>query len=132
MTAAAEREYARLLTKGPVRVLRTSRAYDAALGELCSLTSLGDGRSEAQDEYYELLATLVSDYDRRHVPPLPKVPPLEFLKEAMVLCEIGQAQIGHLLGRSAASAILNGKREISKAQARKLADLFTVDPGLFI
>ena len=50
----------------------------------------------------------------------------------MRLRGITPAQIGHFLGRAAASYILNGDRGISKVQAKKLAELFQVDAGAFI
>ncbi len=132
MTSVTQREYSALLAERPPRVLRSRAEYDAALEEIDHLMVRGEQRTEAESEYYELLATLVADYDRNHVDPLPKLAPLAFLKEVMRLRGITPAQIGHLLGRAAASYILNGDRGISKVQAKKLAELFQVDAGAFI
>jgi HTH-type transcriptional regulator / antitoxin HigA len=133
MTATAEREYARLIAENVPRVIRTKRDYQRAMAEVTRLARLSDSRSVAQTEYYDLLSTLVAAYEREHISPLPQLSPRDFLKEAMDLRGISQKQISDALGdRAAASAILSGKRQISKAQAKRLAALFRVDAGLFI
>jgi len=51
----------------------------------------------------------------------------------MELKDITQSQVAEALGdRAAASSILRGRRQVSKAQARKLAEPFKVDVGVFI
>ncbi len=43
------------------------------------------------------------------------------------------SDLGKVLGnKTAASLVLSGKRELSKAHIRKLAARFKVDPGLFL
>ena len=133
MSAVAEKEYALLLSKNRPHVLRNASDYDTAMAELSRLARLGERRTHAQTEYYELLATLIEAYERANVPPFPRLSPLEFLKYSMELREITQPQLAKILGeRQSASAILRGHRQISKAQARKLAAFFGVDAGLFI
>jgi HTH-type transcriptional regulator/antitoxin HigA len=133
MTAVAEREYVELLTKERPHVIRTERDYDRAMAAASRLARLGESRTAAQNEYYELLATLIEAFERANIPPLPKLAPLDFLKEAMRLRDVTQSQIAEVLGeRQSASAILNGRRQISKAQAKRLAAFFKVDAGLFI
>ncbi len=133
MNAMAEREYVRIIVENVPRVIRTKKDYQRAIVEVTRLARLGDSRSVAQTEYYDLLSTLIVAYEREHVSPLPQLPPREFLKEAMDLRGITQKEISDALGdRAAASAILSGKRQISKAQAKRLAALFRVDAGLFI
>jgi HTH-type transcriptional regulator / antitoxin HigA len=44
-----------------------------------------------------------------------------------------QADLVGIIGSSGVtSEVVNGKREISKTQAKALGDFFQVDPGLFI
>jgi antitoxin component HigA of HigAB toxin-antitoxin module len=51
----------------------------------------------------------------------------------MELKGVTQAQVAAALrDRAAASSILSGRRNVSKAQAKRLAELFKVDAGLFI
>jgi HTH-type transcriptional regulator/antitoxin HigA len=134
MNATAEREYARLLSERRPQVINTKRAYAAAMLEIENLIILGEGRSAAETEYYRLLCTLVADYERRvGADRWEKMTPLEALGELMELKDVGQARVADALGdRAAASSILSGRRQISKAQAKKLAGLFKVDAGIFI
>jgi antitoxin component HigA of HigAB toxin-antitoxin module len=46
---------------------------------------------------------------------------------------MSSADLAKVLGnKTAASLILNGKRELSKAHIRSVAARFKVDPGLFL
>jgi len=102
--------------------------------ELEQLTARGRLRSAAETEYYRVLCVLVADYERRlGADRWPKLKPMDALRELMELKEVTQTQIAEALGdRAAASAILSGRRQVSKAQAKKLAELFAVDAGIFI
>ncbi len=134
MTAAAEREYAELLRVRRPHAISTKRAYDMAMREIEELTIRSESRSSAETEYYRVLCALAADYehrvgaDRWH-----KLAPVEALRELMELKGITQAQVAEALGdRAAASSILSGRREVSKAQAKTLSELFNVDAGVFI
>jgi HTH-type transcriptional regulator/antitoxin HigA len=77
-----------------------------------------------------LLARLIQDYDDKIE--LPAVSPLEMLKFLMEQHGLKQADLLAIFGsRSVASAVLGGKRELSKAHIRKLAEFFHVSPELF-
>ncbi len=134
MTAAAEREYARLLSARRPHAISTKRAYDTAMREIEEFVLCGEDRSAAETEYYRVLCALVIDYERRAgADRWPKLPPVAALRELMDLKGITQAQVARALGdRAAASSILSGRRQISKAQAKRLGDLFNVDAGVFI
>jgi HTH-type transcriptional regulator/antitoxin HigA len=59
--------------------------------------------------------------------------PLDALKSLMEERNLRQADLLPVFGsRSVASDVLNGKRSISKAHARGLAEFFHVSPSLFI
>jgi HTH-type transcriptional regulator/antitoxin HigA len=65
--------------------------------------------------------------------PVPRATPGEFLRALLEHRGLAQAAIAPLLGGSGhASEIVNGKRSISKAQARKLAGFFGVSADSFI
>jgi HTH-type transcriptional regulator/antitoxin HigA len=134
MTVAAEREYAELLSARRPHTIRTRRGYEAAMHEIEQLTVRGDRRSTAVTEYYRVLCVLVADYERRSgADRWPRLEPIEALRELMELKDVTQARVAETLGdRAAASAILSGRRQVSKAQAKRLAKLFNVDAGLFI
>jgi HTH-type transcriptional regulator/antitoxin HigA len=134
MTATMEREYAKLLSKRRPHAISTKRAYDSAMREIEELAIRAERRSLAETEYYRVLCALAADYER-HVGSdrWHRVIPRDALRELMELKSITQAQVAAALGdRAAASSILSGRREISKAQAKKLGQLFKVDAGVFI
>jgi len=61
------------------------------------------------------------------------ITPLEALKTLLDANGMGASDLGRVIGsQSYASMILSGKREISKDNAKKLAERFKVDAGLFI
>jgi len=134
VTAAAEREYAELLRERRPHAIRTKAAYDRAMREIEELAICGKARTRAETEYYRILCALVADYERSvGVDRWPKLDAVDALRELMQLKNVTQAQVAKALGdRAAASSILNRRRQISKAQARKLAELLRVDAGVFI
>ena len=59
--------------------------------------------------------------------------PHEVLKELMAARGLKQGDVGQLLGsKGRVSEVINGKRAISKAQAKALAEFFHVSAELFI
>ena len=115
-------------------MIGTKRGYDAAMREIEELTILGDCRSTAETEYYRVLGILVADYEHRAgADRWQKLLPVEALRALMELKDVAQSQVAEALGdRAAALSILHGRREVSKSQAKKLAELFKVDAGVFI
>ena len=134
MTAAAEREYAELLRERRPHAIRTKAAYDRAMREIEDLAIRGRARTRAETEYYRVLRALVADYERSvGADRWPKLDAVDALRELMQLKNVTQAQVAKTLGdRAAASSILNRRRQISKAQAKKLAELLHVGAGVFI
>jgi HTH-type transcriptional regulator/antitoxin HigA len=134
MTAAVEREYAEILRSRRPHAIRTKSAYVVTMREIQELTIRGKARTRAETEYYRVLCALVADYERSvGADRWPKLDPVDALRELMQLKNVTQAQVATALGdRAAASSILNRRRQISKTQAKKLADLLRVDAGVFI
>jgi len=80
-----------------------------------------------------LLGVLIADYDERNSLPPEESSPAERLRFLLEHSGKEPADLIPVFGqRSHLKEALNGKREISAAQARKLARLFAVKPGLFI
>ena len=79
-----------------------------------------------------MLTLLIEDYEEKHYP-LPRVSPNESLKALMEERGLKHKDIWPVLGnKGAATEILSGRRSISKAQARRLAEFFRVPIELFI
>ena len=88
--------------------------------------------SPEEENLLELLAILVESYEDEHYP-MPELSPTEFLKCLMEERGVKQSDLRHVFGSSGiASEVVGGKRSISKAQAKKLAEFFKVSVELFI
>jgi HTH-type transcriptional regulator/antitoxin HigA len=62
-----------------------------------------------------------------------KLPPRVALIEMMKMNHLKQADIVHIFGsRGVTSEVINGKRGISKANAKKLAAFFNTSADLFL
>jgi HTH-type transcriptional regulator / antitoxin HigA len=79
-----------------------------------------------------LLVKLVEDYEKENYP-MPQAPPHEVLKHLMQARGVRQKDLMHIFKSDGiASEVVNGKRSISKAQAKALAEFFDVSVDLFI
>lgn len=92
-----------------------------------------ENRSPEEDKLFNLLANLLEDYERRAFPPLEKSSPLETLKFLMKENDLRQADLAEVFGtQSVVSEVLNGKREITKNQAKALAQKFSLRLEAFV
>jgi HTH-type transcriptional regulator / antitoxin HigA len=136
--AAVADDYLDLVRRFPLRPLRSREDYDAALVVLRALLGRGEKQSLAagESDYADVLLRLVRDYDERHSAVLAeakKLTPIDALKTLMDEHGMNTVSLGKIVGGSGqASLILNGKRELSKANIRALAARFKVSPALFL
>jgi HTH-type transcriptional regulator/antitoxin HigA len=114
------------------RPVHDAAEYDNAVEMIGRLA--GHRLNRDQEDYLEALSLLVEEYERRRLPINRRaMTPLGALKFLLEQNGMGASDLGRLLGnRSLGSAILRGKRELSKAHIRRLADRFKVRPGLFL
>ncbi|MBA2620154.1 MAG: helix-turn-helix domain-containing protein [Acidobacteria bacterium] len=92
-----------------------------------------ENRSPEEDKLFDLLANLLEDYERRSLPPLAELSPLEALQFLMRENDLAQKDLAEFFGsKGIVSEVLSGKRSISKSQAKKLAARFCVSTDLFI
>ena len=104
-------------------------AIHAKFGELFSKKRF----SPAEEKLKNLLGVLIQDYDRRNALPPDDSTPDEILQFLIDQEGRSPADLLPIFGqRSHVNEALNGKRKISAEQARKLGELFCVQPGLFI
>jgi len=86
---------------------------------------------EEEGRLLEMLAMLSEEYeDRRH--PLPQTEPHKMLSYLLTEKGMKPSDLWTVLPKSRISEILNGKRGISKSQAKQLAALFRVPVELFL
>lgn len=123
--------YTTLLVQYHPKVITTDAENDAAIALAEELEHRSD-RGPEEDALLELLVTLIEKYENEHYP-IPESSPhnvLQYLMEAHQLKQ--EALVGVIGSRGVVSEVVNGKREISKAQAKALAQLFNTDVGVFI
>jgi len=124
--------YGRLLARVlPVRI-ETEEENDRMLLEVRKLMEKGDRRTPEEDNLLNLLAHLVQQFERDFYR-IGGAAPHEILRELMAARGLKQSDLLHIFrSKGIASEVINGKRGISKAQAKALADFFHVSAELFI
>lgn len=136
MTANVDKtKYGLLLMETLPSAISSEKELERLTEEVDRLMTKGIKQGELSPEeesLLELLAILVEAYEDEHYP-IPDVPPNEILKFLMEENDLKQSDLLHIFGSSGiASEVVNGKRSISKAQAKKLAEHFKVSVELFI
>jgi HTH-type transcriptional regulator/antitoxin HigA len=130
--AIDDKKYARVLAKVLPRVITTAREYERLLAEVERLMDKGEQRSKEEDAALDLLVRLIRDYDEQHHP-LPDPSPHEMLAHLMEKRGLKQADLVPIFkSRGYVSDVINGKRAISKAHAKQLADFFNISADVFI
>jgi len=117
------------------RTLRNDGEHLEGIRVLTRLLGRPDGRlSAGERDYADVLGRLVDEYgNRKHPLARRRHSPLEILQFLMRENGMTTADLGKVLGnKTAASLVLNGKRELSKSHMRKLAKRFKVEAGLFL
>jgi HTH-type transcriptional regulator/antitoxin HigA len=123
--------YRSLLVDAMPKVIETEADYQHALQEFEKL-HVNRNRNPEELALYRLLVLIIETYQEKHFP-FPESPPHEMLQHIMEVSGTRQADLVGVIGSSGVvSEIVNGKRAISKAQAKALADRFKVSPSLFI
>jgi HTH-type transcriptional regulator/antitoxin HigA len=91
-----------------------------------------DDLTPEEEALAEVLTLLIEDYEEKRYP-MPRVSPNESLKALMDDRGLKHKDIWPVPGnKGAATEILNGRRSISKAQAKRLAEFFQVPIDLFV
>jgi HTH-type transcriptional regulator / antitoxin HigA len=123
--------YGKLLSESQPRVIHDEPEYDRALEIVDVLMSKHELTPE-ELELLQLWAILIEDYEEQnHL--IPEATPHEVLLHLMEVKEIRQVDLTGILGsKGVVSEIVNGKRSISKAQAKALGEFFKVSSSLFI
>ena len=126
-------KYARLANRIVVKAIETEAEFDRMVAAVEGLMDKGESNlSPEESALLETMAILIQAYDDRNYAP-PPLPPYEMLAYLMETSGRTAKDLLPVFGtRGRVSEILNGKRSISKEQAKKLALLFRVSAGLFI
>jgi HTH-type transcriptional regulator/antitoxin HigA len=127
-----EYQYRKLLDEALPVVIRTEEEYHRLLAGAAALMEKPDDEiSDEEGRLLELLAILIEEYENR-AHPLPKVKPHKMLAYLLEEKNMRPSDLRSVLPKSRVSEILNGKRSISKTQAKQLAELLRVPVDLFL
>src|SRR6202521_3384697 len=127
-----ETAYGKLLARALPRVIETQADNERMIAELEKLDTRGRALTPEEEKLAELMTVLIQQYEQAHYP-IGHATPVEALRVLMEDRGLRQRDLIPVFGSSSVvSDVLNAKRSISKAHARKLADFFHVPVSLFI
>jgi len=113
-------------------IIRTEEENERLMAELEELDRRDDDLTPEEREYSELLTVLIEAFEDAHYS-LEGSTPSSRLSSLMEEHGLRQRDLLEVFGsRGIASEVVSGKREISKAQAKKLAQLLHVPADLFL
>jgi HTH-type transcriptional regulator / antitoxin HigA len=135
-----EQRYGALLADARPRIIETVDEHERLLGLAESLMEKGDQLSEEEEKLLAIIVLLIEAYELHFAgdeedeegepeqPPLPHVT----LQRLMQSHHLELNDVSHMFGNPhIAKEVLEGKREISKRQAKELGKFFRVPPKLF-
>jgi HTH-type transcriptional regulator / antitoxin HigA len=125
------KKYGGLLAEAVPTVIETVRENRRLLKVLRGLMKKPDLTPE-ETKLAKLLGHLIQEFEQRFYKPQ-KPTPREALIAMMEMNHLRQADIVHIFGsRGITSEVVNGKREISKANAKALAKFFHTSTDIFL
>jgi HTH-type transcriptional regulator / antitoxin HigA len=126
-----EKTYGQLLGRTLPHVIHTDEECERLTNELMRLDER-ESLSAEEKELAELLTVLIDEYEERRYP-IRKASPQQTLQHLMEARNLTQKDLWKTFGsKGITSEVFHGKRAISKAQAKKLAEFFHVSAELFI
>src|SRR5687768_13851101 len=127
-----ENKYSELLKDTRPLVIRTGKEYRRLLQAAEAIMEKPEQEiSQEEGRLLEMLSMLLEEYEDR-VHPLPDTEPHKMLHHLLQERELKPSALWTILPKSRVSEILNGKRSISKTQAKDLAKLFHVPVEVFL
>jgi len=124
-------DYAALVAMFPPRPIHDSVDYANTMEIVMAMA--GHQLSRDQDDYLTILSEMILHYDREHEPARKRGTPHQRLQYLVKEAGMSASDLGRLLGnRGMGSVYLTGKRGLSKANIRKLAEHFKVRADYFL
>ena len=126
--------YGSLLADTLPGIIESDKEYARVESVFNTLISKGEANlSPEETRLFGLLANLLEEYESRPLEPLPDLKPLELLAYLMEVNGLRQTDMTDVFGtQSVVSEVLAGKREITKRQAKALAEKFAMRVEAFI
>lgn len=132
MTLTIDKEvYGFLLAQALPRVITTEEENEQAL-QIVEKLMASKNRTPEESQLLRLLVTLVEKFEDEHYQ-LNASSPHSILIHLLEAKGVKQSDLVGVIGsKGVVSEVVNGKRSISKAQAKALAEFFGVPSSLFI
>jgi len=130
MSAAHAPTYAELLAEFLPTVIHDDQENEEYTRVLENL-AFKEKHTAEEARLIELLSLLIEDYETKHYP-IGEASPTEVLEELMAAHSLKQKDLADVFGaESTVSAVLNGKREMTRDHIKRLSDKFGVSPAVF-
>lgn len=124
--------YGKLLVRTLPRVIQTEKENERMISELEKLDTRAEPLTREEETLAELMTVLIQQFEEKHYP-LGHAKPVEALRVLMEERNLRQRDLIPVFGSSSVvSDVLNEKRSISKAHAKRLAVFFHCPVSLFI
>ena len=124
--------YAELLTLALPTIIETQQQHERLLAVAEKLIDKGAQRTVEETALLKLLVHLIQAYEQQAFQP-EMATPHEALRELMAARDLKQSDLLPIFkSKGIASEVINGKRGISKAQAKALAEHFNVSVEVFL
>jgi HTH-type transcriptional regulator / antitoxin HigA len=118
------------------KIIETYEEYEQFLAVAERLIFKKQDRTPEETVLFRLLVKLIRDYEEEtyNLKEWSKTAPHELLQHLIEARGMKQVDLVGILSPSKGlvSSIVNGKREISKTQAKKLGEFFNISPSAFI
>lgn len=115
-----------------LKPIKNDQQYESALSRAYVLMQKNIKPESRESDELEVLSILIKDYESEHYP-VPKPNPLEAIKFRLEQMNMSEAELSEILGyRSRKSEILSGKRKLSLAMIRKLAEKLHIPADVLI
>jgi HTH-type transcriptional regulator / antitoxin HigA len=131
LTFSSEK-YQDLLIKYQPKLIKNEEENEKALAIVEELMHRNN-RSVEENELYELLIFLIEKFEQEYYSPGQQSTPHSMLAFLMEQKDINQSDLVGVIGsKEVISDVVDGRVEITKVQAKALADFFQVNVSLFI
>ena len=133
MTALATeiRDYAELLAQTLPHVIHTEEENEHFVGILEKLERRSTQWTAAEAKLAELLTLLIEEFEDKNYQ-LKAATPIEVLLELMESNDLKQKDLADVFGaESTVSAVINGKRDMTREHIKRLSERFNVSPAVF-
>ncbi len=126
------KRYQALCELVPLKPILRKAEYEAAIEHLNRLLDAGGAnQSHPLAGLVELLGEVIHSYEKRQMP-MPEAETGEVLRYLMDEHGLKQADLAEIASQGTISDILSGRRGVSKALAKKMAERFQVSAAVFL